>query len=92
MDTHVLNHFMVDRFSELREALEEAMLMHGDTGTQIEAFGTAHFLAMQDDGSTKEVDLYDITYVPSFHTNLVSLTHAAENGMDFQTMDKQTKL
>ena len=91
-DTHVLNRFMVDRFSELKEAPEEAMLMHGDTSTRIEAFGTAHFLAMQDDGSTKEVDLYDVAYVPSFHTNLVSLTRAAENGMDFQTMDKQTKL
>ena len=89
-DTHVLNHFMVDRFSELRDALEEAMLMHGDISMQIEAFGTTHFLTMQDNGSTKEVDLYDIMYVPSFHTNLVSLTCAAENGMDLET--KQFKL
>lgn len=73
-DTHVVNRYMLDRLSNIQHAPEDAVLLHGDGSTKIEAFADAYFLARQDDGSVVEQLMRDVTYVPSFHTNLLSLT------------------
>ena len=72
-DTHVVNRYMMDRLTNIQQVLEDAVLLHRDGSSKIEAFADAFFLAKQDDGLVIEQHLRDVAYVLSFHTNLMSL-------------------
>ena len=91
-DTHVWNHYLADRLVNVRPAGPNDVLYHGNTSTPIEAFGDAFFLTQNEDGSVEEQPLLDVAYVPSFHTNIVSLTRAANAGVDFESFDQQRKM
>ncbi|KAL1952696.1 hypothetical protein VTO42DRAFT_4440 [Malbranchea cinnamomea] len=85
-DTHVVNRYHRHHFQDFCPAKPGLVLLHGNTSTPIQGFGTAYFVAKDLSGKSHKHYIHDVAYVPDFHLNIVSLTRAADTNIGFNTL------
>jgi hypothetical protein len=79
---HISNDFQ--RFANYEEAKTKDCLIAGDTTVPILGYGTVTVYARTpDDRDTHIIRLQRTAYSPTFHTSLISLRRAMENGIDW---------
>jgi hypothetical protein len=77
-DIHVCNNF--ERFTTYHKIETEDYLLAGNTT----GYGIATvYSRTADDKDTRIINLHNAAYAPDFHTSLVSLRRAMENGVDW---------
>ena len=81
-DIHVCNNF--ERFTTYHKTETEDYLIAGNTTVPILGYGIATvYSRTADDKDTHIINLHNTAYAPDFHTSLVSLRRAMENGVDW---------
>lgn len=85
-DTHVCNDR--SRFQTFREPTEERSLLAGNIEIPIEGYGSVS-ITLQCHTGPKKVELLNVAYIPSFHTNIVSFRKLVTKGIYWDTRKNQ---
>jgi len=62
-----------ERFQSLRPANKDDQIIAGNSSVPIEGFGTVKITLKLPNSLSRKIKLADIAFIPSFHTNIVSL-------------------